>query len=153
MNGQIERRSGIDRREQGFGKLGSIFYYRRRRFVRRACDRRKIVLLDKYSGSILAMMGVVLLLSLTDAWFTLILIDHGAVELNPVMDFYLKLGPAAFVWVKYMLTAVSVSLIVAFNYVLIPSIKIVLGDLLKLFAGGFAAVISWEVFLLIHFVV
>jgi len=150
MNGQVERRSGKDRRQKGFK---GIFYYRRRRFVRRASDRRKIVLLDKYNGSVLGLMGVVLLLSLIDAWFTLILIDRGAVELNPVMDFYLKLGPAIFVWVKYMLTAVSVSLIVVFNYAFIPSFKIVVGDLLKLFVGGFAAVISWEVFLLVHVVV
>lgn len=98
-------------------------------------------------------MGLVLALSLTDAWFTLVLIDHGAIELNPVMDFYLQKGASTFVGVKYMLTAASVIIIVAFNYVFIPHFKLFIRDLLKLFAGGFAAVVSWELFLMARFIV
>jgi len=98
-------------------------------------------------------MGLVLALSLTDALFTLVLVDNGAVELNPVMEFYLSRGAATFVWVKYMLTAASVIIIVAVNYVFIPQVKLFMRDLLKLFAGGFAAVVSWELILIARFIV
>jgi len=43
-----------------------------------------------------------------DSYFTLILINQGAVEINPVMRFALRFGTYPFFFIKYFLTIVSV---------------------------------------------
>ncbi len=150
---KTERRSGKDRRKSVlWGLPSALIHQKRRRHVRRAADRRRIVMLDQYSGSIMMMMVLVLLLSIVDAMLTLFLIEHGAVELNPVMDYYLKKGPPTFVIVKYLLTATSGLIIVMSHYVSIPYINIMSRNLLKVFATGFAAIISWELYLTFRFV-
>ncbi|MBT8339301.1 MAG: hypothetical protein HKP58_13835 [Desulfatitalea sp.] len=148
-----ERRRPGDRRQQGILGLNALFNQRRRKLVRRACDRRKLVVLDQYGRSTLMLVVLILVLSLADAFFTLFLVGAGATELNPVMDYYLKQGSFHFVLVKYLLTAVSVVFIVILSHVFIPRFRLLIGDLLKLFAGGFAALISWEVLLVFRFVI
>ena len=76
----------------------------RRRQVRRVHDQRRIVILDRYPAGLLVVILGILFLSLTDAFLTLNLIEHGASEINPVMAYFLEKGPFLFTVVKYGLT-------------------------------------------------
>lgn len=152
-DGITERRNGTDRRKKGIWWLiTTLKYQKRRRYVRRAEDRKRIVLLDHYSGSVVMLLIMILLLSVTDALLTLFLIEHGATELNPVMNYYLKKGPPSFIIVKYLLTASSAMLLVMSHYATFPFINTRNRSLLKVFAAGFMAVVAWEIYLIIGIV-
>lgn len=148
MNLLVEKRSNKDRRSKGFGKFYWLLKPGTRRRIRRKTDRRKFHLLDYYSPKLLYFLVAVLLLSLTDAFLTLWLIDHGAVELNPVMAYYLKKGPEIFIAIKYYLTATVAVITVLINYFFIKSFKFRFGHMLKVFSGCFALVVVWELFLI-----
>ena len=147
MTYTTERRSGKDRRAKRFGNLRWFLKTGRRRQVRREADRRKITQLDSYPTELLIAIIFVLGLSVVDGILTLWLIDRGATELNPVMAFYLEQGPQIFMLVKYLLTAFVVIITVVMNYVVLRLLNIQFGQLLKVFAGCFAMVVAWELFL------
>lgn len=151
-DGTTDRRSGIDRRRQGFPSFKDLLTRRRRRGLRRRDDRRKIVLFDHYSASVVSMVIVILLLSVADAVMTLFLLSHGAVELNPLMAYFLKIGTSAFMLVKYGLTAISVLIVLLLNYVFVRHLKLHARSLLNYFAGIFALVLVWELFLVVKYV-
>lgn len=90
---------------------------------------------------------VILLLSVVDALLTLFLIDHGAVEINPLMAFYLNVGPLAFIVVKYTLTSLSVFLLLMFRNVFFSSIRRNTLFLFTLIIGAFIGVVTWQLFL------
>ena len=150
--GEWDRRSDSDRRCKGIAALKSLLTYRRRRTLRRASDRRGLVLLDYYHPSLLISIILVLVLSAIDALLTLFLMEHGAVELNPVMAFFIELGNLPFVIVKYTLTAFSVCIVVILNYFFFQHLKIFTRGLLHFFALGFALVIVWELVLTFRYV-
>jgi len=120
--------------------------------VRRDSDRRRVILLDWYPEKLFATASLVLVLSATDALLTLYLLNHGAYEVNPVMAYFLEKGSMTFWMVKYMLTAFSVTLLVIVSDVFIRFVRMYTRDLLKLFAGMYAAVIAWQLFLAFRYV-
>lgn len=145
--GGNDRRRNLDRRRKGIGRLKSLFLYRRRRNLRRASDRRGLVLMDYYHPPLLLSIILILVLSVVDAFLTLFLMDHGAVELNPVMAFFIELGSLPFLMAKYALTSFSVITVVICHYVFFRYLKIFTRDLLHLFTLGFSLVIVWEIVL------
>jgi hypothetical protein len=147
----VERRRGIDRRKTRLGGIRRPFFGGRRRDLRRADDRRQLALLDHYSPRIFAIVVVILLLSLADAVLTLVLISHGAVELNPVMAYFLSKGDTTFLVVKYLLTAISVTIVALIHYVFLRIFRTHVRNLLVYFAGCFALVVAWELFLMIRY--
>ncbi len=118
--------------------------------MRRETDRRQIALLDYYSPRIFYAVILILLLSVVDALLTLWLLDNGAVEMNPVMAYFLNKGANTFLAVKYLLTTLSVVIVVVLNYVFIQHIRSSVRNLLKYFAGSFAAVVVWELILVVY---
>lgn len=103
-----EKRFPAERRQSALPALRYLLFGGRRRRVRRAEDRSRIVLLDHYPAGLLEIIIGILLLSLTDAFLTLNLIEHGATEINPVMNYFLGKGPAVFTLVKYAITSAAV---------------------------------------------
>jgi hypothetical protein len=147
----IDRRSGHDRR-QGVLSLKNIWSRRRRRQLRREDDRKKIVLFDHYSRSIVIIVVAILLLSVLDAFLTLFLIEHGAIELNPVMAYFLDINTTIFLITKYALTAMSVVIILLLNYAVVRNLNLQARSLLNFFAGIFILVVAWEIFLVARYV-
>ncbi len=145
-----ERRSRPDRRLLRAQLTGSKFG--RRRQLRRIEDRRKLVLLDHYPRPLLVAAAIVLLLSLGDAVLTIVLVGHGAVELNPIMDLLLKAGPRYFVAVKYGLTAGAVTIILLLNYYPLRGLNVSARAFLNVFTLIFSAVIGWQIYLFTRFV-
>lgn len=150
--GDIDRRSDSDRRRKGIPALKPLLTYRRRRNLRRASDRRGLALLDYYHPSLLIPIILILVLSVVDALLTLFLMDNGAVELNPVMAFFIELGSLPFLMAKYTLTAFSVCTVVVFNYYFLRHLKMFARNLLHLFTLGFGFVIVWELVLAFRYV-
>jgi hypothetical protein len=116
--------------------------------VRRRQDHGKLFFLDRYETTILVGIVAVLILSLTDALLTLLLIEYGAVEINPLMDFYLQISPQVFILVKYLLTSLSVFILAVFSHLILGRLNIRVHSLLSLIAGAFLSVIVWQVYLI-----
>lgn len=147
----VERRSQPDRRSP-WARLSGMFKYGRRRRLRRIEDRRKFVLLDHYPKALLVAAATILMLSLGDAFLTIILIEHGAVELNPIMDHLLKAGTLYFIMFKYGFTAASVSIVLLLNHYPLSGLNIPVRSFLSVFTVLFSAVIAWQLYLITRFV-
>ncbi len=152
MTFTTERRSGKDRRVKRSGNLRWFLKTGQRRQIRREADRQKINELDSYPTELFVVIVLVLGLSVADGVLTLWLIDKGATELNPVMAYYLKQGPHVFMLAKYLITASVVIIAVVMNNAFLRLLKIQFGQLLKVFAGCFAMVVAWELFLMAQLV-
>lgn len=142
-----ERRLGQDRRQECIPFYKLIVFKGKRRTLRRVEDRKKITILDQYRPPLLIIILIILSLSLLDAALTLILLERGAVELNPVMHYYITLGHRVFVVVKYGITAVALLIILMIDSVI--SSKYRFGSLLFPFClVVFGSVIIWQLYLL-----
>ena len=108
----------IDRRERRERRQFSVkgFLYGcikcRRRGPRRA-ENYLMVYTDWYETKLLVLTIALLLLSALDAAMTLTLLSHGAVEINPFMDFFIQKGVDYFIAVKLTMTAVCLVVLVA----------------------------------------
>lgn len=147
----VEKRTGKERRTKRFGDLRWFLKTGRRRHVRRQEDRRRLHMLDYYPPKLFLVLVVVLLLSITDALLTLLLVNNGAVEINPVMAYYLKLGPNIFMATKYLITVSVVIIGVLLNYANVRFPRFKFGQILNVFAGCFVMVVAWELFLIMRF--
>jgi hypothetical protein len=143
----FERRSGRDRR-QGQIKWYKFFLFPgNRRMVRRVDDRKRVILLDRYEPALLLSVVIVLSLSLMDGMLTLFLVERGAVELNPVMRYYLTLGPTTFLMAKYGITALALFILVGLHNITFSERRIGI-FLLPFCKLTFGSVVIWELFLL-----
>ena len=95
-----------------------------------------------------AAITVILMLSIFDALLTLILIERGSSELNPVMAYFLEYGPLSFIISKYLLTSFGVVILLIFKNVFIDKINMYTHSLFVCVIFVFSTVIVWELFLL-----
>jgi hypothetical protein len=142
----IERRSGKNRRQQQLSK--KLFIKGVRESMRRADDRNRIAIFDRYKSPLFIGMMIVLSLSIFDGILTLILLSQGAKELNPVMRYYLNHGPQVFILVKYGLTVLPMLIILFANEALTSRYRIGASMFFYGFAAFFASVVIWEFYLL-----
>jgi hypothetical protein len=143
-----EKRSGSDRRKNGLPQLKYVLFSGRRERQRRASDKQKFVLYDRYSPRIFATIMVILMLSVLDALFTLFLIEQGSRELNPIMALSLKGGPFTFFAVKYSLTSVAVVIFLIFKNTYIRRLGLYTTSIFSWVIALFSAVVTWELFLI-----
>jgi hypothetical protein len=126
-----------------------LFFTGIRQEIRRAADRKSIVIYDRYKPSLFINIITILGLSLLDALLTLILISQGAKELNPVMRYFLSHGPQVFISVKYGLTVLSVLIIMFIKEALSTRYRIGTDVFFHIFAALFGSVVLWEFYLLL----
>ncbi len=108
----LERRERLDRRSstaKGF-LIGCI--KARRRGQRRA-ENYLYFQTDWYDVKLLVMAISLLLLSCLDAAMTMHLLNSGAVEVNPIMDYLLRQGAHVFIFTKIAMTSVCIVVLVA----------------------------------------
>jgi hypothetical protein len=152
MEGQIEsyigdRRCGEDRRSRAIPEAKSLFIYTRRKKIRRQDDKHHILFFDQYSSTLFAAIVLFLFLNIIDVLLTLLLVDHGAVEMNPVMAYFLNFGPLTFMIVKYFLACFSIIVLLIFNNVFLRRIKIYTRSLFSYAIGVFMIVVAWQLYL------
>jgi len=109
-----ERRD-VDRRLQPtrpwIGMMGPL----RRARGRRRADHSGYV--DRYSRRDVALILTIFVMNVGDAFFTMLWLDRGGKEANPVMDFFLDIGPGAFLIQKCIVVGIwLVALLVHKNF-------------------------------------
>lgn len=144
----MDRRSDQDRRQKNIPFYKLLLSTGKRRTLRRVEDCKRIVELDHYPPILLISILIVLCLSLLDAALTLVLLDKGAVELNPVMLHYINLGPGTFVMVKYGITALALMIMVGLNAIISVRWRIVSTLMFPSCVLVFGSVVVWELYLL-----
>jgi hypothetical protein len=118
-------------------------------YTRRAEDRLRHYYVDRYGWRGVLSICLVVVLSLADATFTLRLVTVGAArEINPLMDYFISLGPVVFLFAKYLLTgACMIVFLVLKNYRLYGS-RVTVKDLIWFVLIGYAALIVYELVLI-----
>ena len=140
-----DRRSDANRRQSGMLAFVYGNFRPRRRNHRREADEHRIAF-DWHEPRILYLALCILLLSCTDALFTLNLLNAGASEANAVMASMLERGIDAFVVSKIVMTSLSVVILVATarrKFFRRFSVE----HLLKAFCIGYILVIYYEIYL------
>lgn len=95
--------------------LGALFTLRRRQSRRK--DDRLNSYIDWYEPWPLVASVVIILLSSLDAFLTLILLNHGAVELNILMNWLIETDIRTFAAVKLAVTGLAlIVLVLHFNF-------------------------------------
>src|SRR3954469_12527800 len=140
-----ERRVPTDRRRS---VLKALWHgnFKRRRIAPRRTHERHAVVTDWFHPQWLGVVILILVLCTTDAILTLLLIGHGAMELNPLMDPLVRGSGHAFALVKFGLTATGVVLLT-----LLGRLKIfgrTLGYVLYAVLVGYVVLVGYELFLL-----
>lgn len=106
---------------------------------------------ERHSPKTLAVILLITLLSITDAYLTLHLISRGAVELNPIMAYYLDQSALAFFGIKYLLTWASIVVILFIKDLYLFRTR-VQGKILFVFhLVVLTSVVKWELYLLLVF--
>ncbi|MGO8942436.1 MAG: DUF5658 family protein [Syntrophobacteraceae bacterium] len=117
---------------------------------RRQEDARKFYFLDLYNPFSAAVLVCTLVLSIADAFLTLRLVGEDFHELNPVMDFFLKLGPFQFIMFKCFLTAFGmITLLVLKNYCLWQG-KVRIVAVLVLLPSLYLVLVSYEILMVVN---
>ena len=153
LNTKKNKRSGNDRRKRPGFNIRLLLGAGKRGLIRRQKDRSKFFFVDRYSPKLFVAIVTILFLCVVDALLTLFLIDNGAYETNPIMAYYLKLGPHAFFAVKYAVTIVGTIVLLIFRNIVIWKINIKTQSLIYLFAGIYLAVVVWELYLVIAVII
>lgn len=141
-----ERRRAADRRSHPLRSLLVGHLNPRRRGPRRARDG-SIVSTDLHEPKWLALAVLILLLSLCDALLTLTLLQHGALEENPLMAILVREGTSGFAAAKIGLTAAGVLLLTMVAKVRAFG-RVPVGTLLYFVLAGYAALVGYELHLL-----
>ena len=143
------RRSGNDRRNRAGINFRLFVGAGKRESVRRLDDRGRIFFVDWYSPKLFVAILAGISLSIVDGFLTLLLMDRGAYEVNPIMAYALSVSPSAFVASKYVLTCIAALIVLMLrDVVVVRKRKIPPHVLLYFFVGGFAAVVAWEIYLI-----
>jgi len=149
MTDHIEKptRRSLDRRSRRRPPLKYMIFGGRRISARRDSDKTDFIFVDRYSPWLLVVIVLLLILSLADAFFTLYLIEHGATEINPIMAYFLSLGPWPFIFSKYFITCSGIlCLLVAHNLYFKP-LRMHVKSIFPVFILIFLLIIGWQIYL------
>jgi len=102
------RNSQIERRSASFRTAINSIYRNRRTTVRRSTDLATNLYSDRHEPRMAYLSLGILLLCITDTYFTLYLMKHGGEEASPVAYYLMQQGDLFFFIVKYIVTAIAV---------------------------------------------
>lgn len=146
---QSERREKQDRRSPTFIGfiLGCIKTQRREQ---RRSDSIVHYETDWYDTKLFIMALAILFLSVTDAAMTMTLLNNGAVEVNPFMNYLLNHSIHAFVYTKLALTSICILVLVAHYHSKLFN-KLRVDILLKFALIVYSILVIYEIFLFIWY--
>jgi hypothetical protein len=144
--GELDRRSGTERRQKTMAAYWHGGLHPRRRSGRRASDSHYPII-DWYPPRLLAPALAILGLCVLDGLLTVLLMTHGAVELNPVMAAFLPHDLGWFAAIKLALTSMGLFILVACSHMRL--FRTIPGEVLVyLVLVGYACLIAYELKLL-----
>lgn len=138
----------FDRRQSPTGAWAAFFPGGRRLKNRRDSEHCRPYFVDRFPARTLVLIIALLLLSLVDGVITILLLDAGAEEINPVMKYLIDRGLLPFVLGKFVLTAAGIPLLLIFkNYYLFRT-RFRVGYLMPIFVGLYFVLIGYQISLL-----
>jgi len=140
-----ERRAVHDRRRLSLRTFLQSGLTPRRRGGRRNGEHEHLI--DWHEPELLFLALAILLLSVTDAFFTLTLITEGAEEANPILAYVLQRYPGYFAALKIALTGGGVLVLVAMARIRVFRIVRV-RTLLQFFLAGYVVLVGYELWML-----
>ena len=132
----VDRREG-DRRDRPTRPLTGWLTPRRRAGGRRESDRESYV--DRYSRRDVMLLMTIFLLNVGDAFFTMLWLARGGKEANPVMDFFLDIGPGAFLVQKCIVVGIWLLILLIHKNFRLARI------------GLYASLVVYALLMLVHF--
>jgi len=140
------RKSGVDRRKRPIWSFIYGCFHPRRRSHRREKDHGRLHI-DWHDSGLLYLSLAIVLLSCTDALFTLNLLAVGGEELNGFMKVLIEEDVSRFLTVKIAATGIGVIILVAASrYRLLGSL--IVKRILQLVCLGYVVLIGYELMLL-----
>jgi len=141
-----DRRRGAERRKHTLRALLMSSFRTRRRGPRRERDT-GVASTDWHHPQWLAVGLLILALSISDAVLTLRLLEHGALEANPLMAMLISGSDLAFALIKIGLTAAGVFMLtIAVRVRAFGRLRV--GILMYALLAGYAVLVAYEVWLL-----
>ena len=108
----IERRSGLERRHRSLHAYWHGARVPRRRSGRRETDT-DYPIIDWHSPRVFAWVMAILTLCVCDGVLTVLLMSHGATEMNPIMALFVPHSLGWFATIKLALTSIGTIVLVA----------------------------------------
>lgn len=102
---------------------------------------------DWYHPKLFVLVIGIMLLSILDAFLTLKLLSNGAIEANPIMNYFLGIGVSAFIMSKMLLTGASIMFLTALSSYLFLD-RFLISKLITISFIGYMVLISYELILL-----
>ena len=104
---EIEKRSVKDRRKQPTPLFSRYTFWGRRKILRRREDQEKGGYVDRYSPRLLFFLILIVGLNVLDSFFTLIILECGGWEMNPIARSAIEVyGEKFWVW-KFILVSMN----------------------------------------------
>ena len=144
----LTNRSGKDRRTKRGLNIRSLLFGGKRAKIRRQADTNKIFYVDQFSPGLFILIVSIFFLGVIDALLTLWLLNRGAYEVNPIMKYFLQIGPYPFFIFKYFLTITSVLFLLIFRNVSIRGIRLKARSVLYYIIIFYLAIVAWEIHLI-----
>ena len=144
----LSNRSGKDRRIKSGFNIRSLMFGGKRAKIRRQADTNRIFYVDQFSPWIFTIIVAIIFLGVLDALLTLWLLNRGAYEVNPIMKYFLRIGPYPFFIFKYFLTVTSVLFLLIFRNVSIRGIRLKVRSALYFILVFYVTVVAWEIHLI-----
>jgi hypothetical protein len=143
-----DRRTSGDRRTNSFRSIAYGAFGGRRVTIRRNDTTRGYV--DRYHPSLVYASFGIVLLCCCDAFFTLMLLQRGAVEVNPVMDALIRADVQNFLNVKIFWTAIAVVFLLLHQNFLIFN-RLSTARVIYTLLAAYAILITYQIALLLLF--
>jgi hypothetical protein len=141
---QMNRRMFKERRKQPTAALSRFTLWGQRTTFRRKEDRQRGGYVDRYPSLLLFILTMVVGLNILDAWFTMMILENGGWEINPVVRSVIELyGDRFWVW-KYAIVSLPLVLLC-----LCSKFRLVIPIILGLSAINII-VILYQILLIIH---
>jgi hypothetical protein len=139
---------GTDRRRRPTRPWDVFLGRRRRQGSRRADEEGKSHFTDRFPRSSFWFAVLLLVLTIADGVITLVLLEAGCEEVNPLMRYFLNHGPMAFLLGKYLITAAFIPVTLSLNRSFVFGKRFRVGYLLPVFVLLYLGLILYQVALL-----
>jgi len=141
---EFDRRALKDRRTGPTPVLSRYTLWGRRETFRRDADRERGGYVDRYSWGLLFLIVLIVGLNVLDALFTMMILDNGGWEVNPVVRSVIQLyGDGFWVW-KFAIVSIPFTLLCLHN-----KFRMVLTIILSI-SVLFTTVVLYQIYLIIY---
>ncbi len=144
------KRNSQDRRKRTILPLKYLLFGGKRKTIRRREDQNKLIILDNHNYRFGILAIIILILSVMDGLLTLNLIELGAFEINPIVSTLVSINPYLFIFIKYLVTAVGIVILILFNNYRSKIFGMRVAKLLSIYAIFYIFVIGYELYLKYH---